>query len=78
MNLGDIAFLVVKACHPALIGRRNFHQGLVGHYLSHRLIFFDHIAFTDQPFDQFTFHDTFADIGQNKITHSCSPVLISA
>ena len=78
MDFGDVAFLVVKACHAAFVGCRNLHQGLVGHYLGDWLILFNHIAFADQPFDQFTFHDTFADIGQYKITHSRSPVLISA
>ena len=78
MHLRDVAFLMVKTSYTAFVGRGDFHQGLVGHYLGHRLIFFDQIAFTDQPFDQFTFHDTFADIGQYKITHGYSPVLIPA
>ena len=78
VHLRDVAFLMIQPGDTTLVGRGDFHQGFVGHDLGHRLILFDHIALGHQPFDQFTFHDTFTDIGQYKITHHCSPVRISA
>ena len=77
VHFRDVPFLVIEARHLAFIGRRDLHQRLVGHDFGHRLVFFDDVAFADQPLDQFALHDTFADIGQYKITHDCSPVLIS-
>ena len=77
MHSGDVAFLMVKPGDPAFVGRGDLHQRLVRHHLGDRLVLLDDISFAYQPFDQFALHDTFADIGQYKITHGCSPVLIS-
>ena len=45
-----------------LVGRGHFDHGLIGFDLGQGLVFFDLIAFPDQPADDLSFCDSLADI----------------
>ena len=68
MHLGDLALGHVQGTDATGLRRGDFHHGLVGHHIDHRLILGDGVALADPPLDHLALHDTLTDIRQDKVS----------